>query len=131
MAPAAFCPTGALRRARGTLQVLKTAAATSLAASSSFVDGVKHLLDRQDADLKVADLEATIGLLADKRREVQQVQDANSLQLLLLFLQHARWAAPPAHAGLLAPPHWPRCCVPPLDALRDQLLAPAHGAELG
>jgi hypothetical protein len=71
-------------------QVLKQAAQTSHATSSSFLDRVKHMLETTASELNAAELEATIAILADKQRQVQQLENVNNLQLLLLFLQHAR-----------------------------------------
>lgn len=71
-------------------KILRKAAASKPRLSTSIAEQVRKLLAESGSDVKVKDLDEVLEFVKDRRDKLSVHESSQNLQLLLLFLQHAR-----------------------------------------
>lgn len=74
------------------MQLVARAAAAEARASQPLAKQLEAAIRGERADLSLADVNSLLQCLWERKETMEQAQAEASLQLLLQFLQHARWA---------------------------------------
>ena len=72
------------------MQLIKQAANNRPSLKTALLQHVQHDLAVGESNIGLPELDTAIQLLQDRRQQVASHESSNKLQLLLMFLQHAK-----------------------------------------